>query len=117
MSKRVLIVDDSLVSRMMIKEIVMSRYPDWECVQAASAEKAVDACNQSQFDFVTLDLNMPGKSGLEAAPEILASQDSAKVALLTANIQSATRDKAEALGIAFITKPISEDGVLGFIEG
>ncbi|MCW9000065.1 MAG: response regulator, partial [Kangiellaceae bacterium] len=63
MSKRVLIVDDSLVSRMIIKEIVMSRYPDWECVQAASAEKAVDACNQSQFDYVTLDLNMPGKSG------------------------------------------------------
>ena len=47
MPKKVLIVDDSMVSRMMIKEIVMAVmavHPEWECIQAANADKAVEAC-------------------------------------------------------------------------
>ncbi|TQV89753.1 response regulator transcription factor [Aliikangiella coralliicola] len=115
MSKKILIVDDSLVSRMMIKEIVMSRHPDWECSQAASADKALEACQVKQFDFITLDLNMPGKNGLDAAPEIIATQKDAKIALLTANIQSATKQKATDIGLAFVAKPVTEEGVLDFV--
>lgn len=116
MSKRVLIVDDSMVSRMMIKEIIMSQHPDWECNQAASAEKAIEACQQSQFDFITLDLSMPGQTGLDAAPEIKSCQQNAKIALLTANIQSAIREKADKVGLTFLTKPINPDEVLEFVE-
>lgn len=116
MSKKVLIVDDSMVSRMMIKEIIMSEYPSWECIQAASAEKAIDACKHAQFDFVTLDLSMPGRSGLDAAPEIIENQESAEIALLTVNIQSAVQDKADAMGLIFITKPINVDEILDFVS-
>ncbi len=115
MSKRVLIVDDSLVSRMMIKEIILTRHSDWECIQAASADKAIAACKENQFDLITLDLNMPGRTGLEAAPEIIESQKGAKIALLTANIQSSVKQQALDLGLNFIPKPIHEDGILGFV--
>jgi len=114
MPKKVLIVDDSMVSRMMIKEILVSRYPDWECTQAASADKAIEACQNTQFDYITLDLNMPGRSGLDAAPEIISNQNGARIALLTANIQSATRQKAIDLGLIFVAKPINEDSILAF---
>lgn len=117
MSKKVLIVDDSMVSRMMIKEIIVSQYPDWECLQAANADKAVECCLNNQFDFITLDLNMPGRTGLEAAPEIIESQKNAKVALLTANIQAATKDKAITLGLSFVAKPINADAILAFLGG
>jgi len=114
MPKKVLIVDDSMVSRMMIKEILVSRYPDWECIQAASADKAIEACQNTQFDYITLDLNMPGRSGLDAAPEIISNQNGARIALLTANIQAATRQKASELGLIFVAKPINEDSILAF---
>jgi len=116
MSKKVLIVDDSMVSRMMIKEIIVSQYPGWECIQAASAEKAIDACRDTQFDFITLDLSMPGRNGLDAAPEIIENQDNAKIALLTANIQSAVKEKADEIGLFFITKPINVDEILDFVR-
>ncbi|WP_185964496.1 response regulator [Aliikangiella marina] len=116
MSKKVLIVDDSMVSRMMIKEIIMSQHPSWECIQAASAEKAIDACHHSQFDYITLDLSMPGRNGLDAAPEMIENQNNAKIALLTANIQSAIKEKADQLGLVFITKPINVDEVLDFVD-
>jgi len=115
MSKKVLIVDDSMVSRMMIKEIIMSQHSDWECIQAASAEKAIEACRNSQFDFITLDLSMPGKSGLDAAPEIIEVQERAKIALLTANIQTAVKEKADRIGLTFLTKPINSDEILDFV--
>lgn len=115
MSKRVLIVDDSMVSRMMIKEIIMSQHADWECYQAASAEKAIEACRQSQFDYITLDLSMPGQTGLDAAPEIKEHQKNARIALLTANIQSAIREKADGIGLKFLTKPINSDEILEFV--
>lgn len=116
MPKKVLIVDDSLVSRMMIKEIILLRNPNWEFVQAASSEKAVDACQKSQFDYITIDLNMPGESGLEVSPKILESQERAKLALITANISPEVKQKAKELGVDYINKPINESEILSFIE-
>lgn len=115
MSKKVLIVDDSMVSRLMIKEIISNAHPEWECFQAANADAAVGECQGNQFDYITLDLNMPGRTGLEAAPDILAKQDNAKVALLTANIQSAVKEKALGLGLEYVAKPISVDRILEFV--
>ena len=114
MTKKVLIVDDSLVSRMMIKEIIHSEHPKWDCSQAASADKAIDACKEAKFDFITLDLNIPGMSSLDAAPTLIESQADAKISLLTANIQSSVKMRADQLGIGFISKPIEQDGILGF---
>ncbi len=116
MLKSVLIVDDSLVSRMMIKEIIASKYAEWQITEAKNSDEAIKASTDKQFDLITLDLNMPGRSGLEAAPEIIALQPNAKIALMTANIQTSVKDKAEALGLEFVVKPITEDSVLGFIE-
>lgn len=115
MPKKVLIVDDSMVSRMMIKEIITSRNPDWEFSQAASSEKAIDACNKNQFDFITIDLNMPGENGLEVTPKILESQQNAKLALVTANLSPEVRAQADKLGVEYINKPISESELLAFV--
>ncbi|MCP3672937.1 MAG: response regulator [Gammaproteobacteria bacterium] len=117
MSKSVLIVDDSLVSRLMIKEIISSKYPDWEIVQAKNADDAITQSSGKSFDLITLDLNMPGRTGLEVAPELLALHPDVRIALLTANIQNAVKEKAQELGLEFLTKPIIPPSVIEFIEG
>jgi len=116
MSKSVLIVDDSLVSRMMIKEIISSKHSDWEFVHAKNSEDAVNLSEGKQFDFITLDLNMPGKTGLEVAPNLKELHPNARIVLMTANIQTAVKDQATKLGLEFVCKPITEESVLGFIE-
>ena len=117
MPKSVLIVDDSLVSRMMIREIILSRNPDWELLQAASLERALHACSKHQFDYITIDLNMPGESGLEVSPKILAIQPKVKIALVTANISSEIKQQANSIGVKYINKPISEAEIFEFING
>ncbi|MGX5174757.1 response regulator transcription factor [Aliikangiella sp. IMCC44653] len=116
MGKKVLIVDDSLVTRMMIKEIILSEFPEWECIQAASAEKAIEACGLTQFDYITLDINMPGKTGLEVAPHLLQSQPDVKVAVLTIHEHHEVREKVEALGLTFLNKPINADEIIDFVK-
>ena len=104
----VLVVDDSKVSRLLSKQHILHRRPDWAIVEAASGEEAIDKLQTITPDLVLLDLNMPGMGGLVAVDKIQATCPAARITLLTANVQDATREKANALGIGFAEKPITE---------
>lgn len=114
-----LIVDDSQVSRMMIKAIVHDTMPDWNVIEAGNAEDAVKQLEQSVegVDYISMDMNMPGVDGLTIIPTLKEKCPKAQIALLTANIQDSVRERAEKLGIQFITKPITEDKIVPFIRG
>ncbi len=117
MNKVILVVDDSMVSRMMITEIIRNHQPEAEIIEAANGEKALEKVNQdSGIDIALIDYNMPGLTGLELFKELEAIIDIPKRALLTANIQDEIRDKTLAAGVTFLNKPITEDVVASFIN-
>lgn len=63
--KRCLIVDDSMVSRMMLNEILKRHFPDLAVTQAASGDAALKAiADIAELDVAILDFNMPGMDGL-----------------------------------------------------
>lgn len=116
MSQHVLIVDDSRISRLMLKAIIHSRYPDFELSEAENADEAIALCQDTSFDFITLDMNMPGRDGLTVAPELQAACDNVHIALLTANFQERVIEQAKEQGLTFIPKPITEDKILGYFD-
>ncbi|TGL60326.1 response regulator [Leptospira ognonensis] len=118
-SKKVLIVDDSTVTRLMIKKIIAESKPLIEFIEFDTADKAAIYLKTAEsLDFVTLDQNMPGTlSGLDLAAEIRNQFPKVKVLLITANIQDAIRKQAESIGITFIEKPISPEKILPFLGG
>ena len=63
-SKTVLVVDDSRMARMIIKKIIQSHHPEWEVLEARSGEEALQVSEGKSIDIMTLDMNMPGMSGL-----------------------------------------------------
>jgi two-component system, chemotaxis family, chemotaxis protein CheY len=105
MMSRVLIVDDSVLMRRLLKEILAS--DGWEVVgEAADATEAVEKFRQLRPDAVTLDIVMPGHDGLHAMKNILAIDPNAKVVIVS--MLSRTRLIAEAIRAGaqdFITKP------------
>ena len=107
-TKTVLIVDDSRVSRMMTRQYILSKHPDWIVEEASSGEEALKMVQTLAPFLVLLDVNMPGMGGLAAAEELHQACPSAHISLLTANVQDATRNKANAMGIGFMEKPITE---------
>ncbi|WP_151637303.1 response regulator [Noviherbaspirillum aerium] len=107
----VLVVDDSRISRMLSRQFLLQKQPTWTIAEAASGEEAIARLDNVTPDLVLLDLNMPGMGGLAAVGQIQAKCPSARITLLTANVQDAIREKAESLGIGFAAKPITEDRI------
>lgn len=116
-SHTILVVDDSRVSRMLIRAIITQADPHAQVIEASNGDEALSKTESAQVTIATLDLNMPGMDGLSLASRLLERFPQAKIGLLTANIQDMVRQKAETLGIRFISKPITEEKILSFIDG
>jgi len=115
-NKRLLVVDDSRMSRMMISSIVTGHDASWDVVHAASADEALAYSVEHVIDAITLDVNMPGRTGLEIIPELKENQPKAHIAVISANIQKATTSAVYEFGLRFIAKPISEEKVKLFLK-
>lgn len=114
----VLIVDDSRVSRMMIKARMLAVCPDWTYLEAASGDEALKMVAASAPDYLTMDMNMnmPGLTGFEAAEQIRAVAPSVRMVMLTANIQESSRVRAESMGLSFVQKPITDASIKQVVD-
>jgi two-component system, chemotaxis family, chemotaxis protein CheY len=116
MAYTLLIVDDSTVSRMMIKSKVAQIQPGWVIQEAQNGHEAVAMVKLCAPDFITMDVNMPGINGFEAVKQIRAFNDTARIAMLTANVQESSRERAAQLQVTFVQKPVTEAAVRQAID-
>jgi CheY-like chemotaxis protein len=107
-TKTVLVVDDSRVSRMMARQFILSARPGWTVEDAATGEEALDKVKTICPSLILIDVNMPGIGGMAAAEQLRGLCPQAHISLVTANVQNATRNRANELGIGFMEKPITE---------
>ncbi|MBA3057943.1 MAG: response regulator [Gammaproteobacteria bacterium] len=118
--KSVLIVDDSRVSRMLIKSLILARFPDWTLTEAVSGDEALALAATQTFDYCSMDINMPGLSGTEATEQLLKMQPTVRVSLFSANIQESQQVRAAQLGVRFVAKPVTQKSValaLAYFQG
>jgi CheY-like chemotaxis protein len=112
----VLIVDDSRLSRMMIRAVITQAHPDWTIIEAGNGQEALEKTATQTVDLMTIDLNMPGMDGLTLATQLQHNHPTAHITLVTANIQASVRQRAATAGMGFIAKPVSEDSVLACLS-
>ena len=105
MSKRVLIVDDSILMRKMVADTLVD--DGWEVVaEAANGQEAIDKYGEFQPDAVSLDIVMPGTDGLYALEHILQMDPDARVVVVSALNQTKLISDAIRKGAQdFIAKP------------
>lgn len=114
---RVLIVDDSRISRTFI-ESVINEEPDLQVVGSVfSGEKALEFLLSTTPDLITLDVEMPGLGGLETLEEIqrlnasLPPQEQIGVLMVSAYTPKMAEVTAAALrggAYDFVTKPSTQ---------
>jgi CheY-like chemotaxis protein len=107
-TKTVLIVDDSRVSRLMARQFILAKEPTWLVEEAATGEEALTKVVDMCPVLILVDVNMPGMGGVVAAEQLRTACPEAHISLVTANVQNATRNRANELGIGFMEKPITE---------
>jgi two-component system chemotaxis response regulator CheY len=116
MAKKVLIVDDAVFMRDMIRDIFSGN--DYEIVgEAVHGVEAVDKYKELRPDLVTMDIVMPFKSGIEATKEILAFDDQACIVMCSAlGQESLVMEAIEAGAADFIVKPFKAEDVLAVVQ-
>lgn len=104
-SIRVLVVDDSALIRQMLTR-ALSMDPRVEIVGSAkNGVEAIEKARELQPDVVTLDIEMPELTGLEALPHLQKHSD-ARIVMLSAVDDPDTTYRALSLGaVDFIPKP------------
>ncbi len=112
----VLVVDDSKVSRMMITAIIKDKHSDWSIIEAGCGDDALSATQGKEIDLCIIDYNMPGMDGLTLATKLKEMFPETPMSLLTANVQESTKQKADAVGIGFTRKPITEERVTSILD-
>ena len=116
MGLRVLIVDDALFMRNMLKDIITGA-GHTVVGEAANGDEAIAKYTELKPDMVTMDIVMPQKSGIEALQEIRQQYPDAKIIMCSALGQDALVVEAVQSGAKdFIVKPFKEDRVLDVIR-
>lgn len=113
--RRVLVVDDSRFARSVASKLISEARPTWSIEQAAGGREALEMCETAQFDLVTIDMHMPEMDGFELVEKLRERGNSAQLVLITANIQDAVRDKADACSLQVVPKPLSADKVRNLV--
>jgi len=95
---KLLVVDDSADIRKRIATLARDIEGIDFIVEAESAARAVDLARAMRPDFVILDLNLPGQSGLEVLPLLKALLKAPTVLVLTNHVGEAFARRCQELG-------------------
>jgi two-component system chemotaxis response regulator CheY len=105
MAAKVLIVDDALFMRNMLRNILSESGFD-VVGEGQDGVEAVEKYRELSPDLVTMDIVMPEKNGIEALKEIMDLDDKAKVVICSAlGQESLIMEALEAGARDFIVKP------------
>lgn len=113
---KILIVDDSIISRKKIRTILESAN-HIIVGEAGDGADALSKYKELKPDLVTMDITMPEVDGISVLKEIIAYDPSARVVMITALGKGGTILEALNAGAKhYITKPYSEDQIIHSIQ-
>jgi two-component system chemotaxis response regulator CheY len=115
LKSRILIVDDSSMSRRIVRGILESA--GHEVTEAADGMAALERYSLEKPDLVVLDMVMTGMYGVEVLQKLREIDGQARIIVATADIQHSTREMAEQAGSrGFLNKPIKKEELLTIVS-
>ena len=115
MTQKILIVDDSALSRRTLRRILESA--GYEVVEAEDGMTALEVYFLEKPRLVLLDLVMKGMYGLDVLVKLREMDPKALVVIASADIQSSTRKMGDDAGaLSFINKPFISEQVIAAVQ-
>ena len=111
MTAKILLVDDSGLTRRSVRQILESA--GYGVVEAEDGMVALERYFLEKPDLVLLDLVMAGMSGLDVLAKLQELDRDVRVIVVSADVQESSREMAEAGGaVGFVIKPVERTGLL-----
>lgn len=112
---KILIVDDSTLSRGILRRILQTE--GHLIIEAKNGLMGIESYYIDKPDLVLLDIAMPDMQGTEVLEKLLAFDDRARIVMATADLQELTRAAVMAAGaLGYLTKPYNPDAVLDTVN-
>ncbi|MDO8955919.1 MAG: response regulator [Deltaproteobacteria bacterium] len=110
----VLVVDDELGPRESLRMILK---PLYDVHTAANGQEALDCIQKEKVDLITLDIKMPGLSGMDVLRELRKLGSDAAVVIVTGygtltNVHDAIRYGA----VDFVSKPFNVPDIVAIVN-
>jgi DNA-binding NtrC family response regulator len=110
----ILIVDDEVGPRESLRMILK---PIYEVFMASNGQEAIKVVEKENIDLVTLDLKMPGFSGIDVLQEIKKIKRDIEVIIITGYGTLTNAQEAIRYGAGdFISKPFNVADIIGIIS-
>jgi len=113
-SATVLVVDDEPQIRRVLRTTLTSH--GYAVVEARTGDEALEQIRNEHVDLILLDVNMPGRSGLETCREIRGSSD---IPIIMLTVRNSERDKVQALDAGaddYVVKPFGSEELMARIR-
>lgn len=112
-----LIADDESHLRVYVRMILQQLGVE-TVYEAKSGDEALELYREHQPEVVFLDINMPGKSGLEVLPELLDHDPDAIAIMLTGHASRQLVETSERHGAAqYIRKDTPREQIMELLRG
>ncbi len=109
MSFNILITDDSLSMRAVIRKVInLSGIPVAECFEAANGRQALEILSQHWVDVIISDINMPEMNGMELLQELKKDKLFQEIPVIMVSTEGNREriEEAERMGArGFLKKP------------
>lgn len=114
---RLLIVDDHAVVRLGLRTLLADE-PDLEVVaEASSAEEALRQVEQYRPDIAILDIQLPGRSGIEVCKDIRQQFPATRVVILTSHAGESFLEQAMRAGASgYVLKQVGNEELIRSIH-
>lgn len=116
--KRILIAEDELIERMVLKKILEKKFGDQcEVLEAENGTQALEIFRSTDIHIVILDIEMPGIKGVQAAEIMRKEKQGFCIIFLTAYDKFEYAKKAIAVrAMDYLLKPYSERELLSVVD-
>jgi two-component system invasion response regulator UvrY len=110
---RILVADDHAVVRQGVQRILQDELPSAELGEAKSVDEVLALLRSGIWDLLILDINMPGRSGLEALQDIKDMQHKPRVLVLSMHPEDQLAQRVIKAGASgYLTKDTAPEELL-----
>lgn len=113
----IIIIDDHQLFREGVKRILDFEETFTVVAEGSDGEEVIGLYEQHRPDVVLMDINMPGKSGIEATGELMAAHPEAKIIILSIHDDESYVTHAMKTGaLGYMLKEMDADAIVQAIK-
>ena len=114
---KILIADDHAIVRRGVKETLLEEFGKVTFGEAGNGGEALELAGKQRWDLVLLDINMPGRSGIEVLGELKKSHPKLPVLVLTMSPEAEYARRAFKGGaVGYVSKQSASTELVGAVR-